>query len=279
MHGSLATAVSTRYGLQGPSTTVVTACASGASAVGDSFRIIRDGYADFMLVGASQPFRYPSIVGSFLRTRLLCTRFQDAPEKASRPFDRDRSGAVPSEGAGGLVLEDYELAKARGARIYCEVLGYGMSGDAYHFLTPRPDGLGAYNAMAAALRDAHQVPEDISYVCAHATSTMAGDAAENLALVRLFGKTSRLAVSSTKGTTGHTFLAAGACGIVCTALSLYSRELPPTVNLDNLDPPGDYPFNYVPNEAQQLICDGAPVALTNAFGMGGVCASLCLRGV
>lgn len=131
MHGSLATAVSTRYGLQGPSTTVVTACASGASAVGDSFRIIRDGYADFMLVGASQPFRYPSIVGSFLRTRLLCTRFQDAPEKASRPFDRDRSGAVPSEGAGGLVLEDYELAKARGARIYCEVLGYGMSGSMF----------------------------------------------------------------------------------------------------------------------------------------------------
>jgi 3-oxoacyl-[acyl-carrier-protein] synthase II len=279
MSGSMGTAVSTRYGLQGPNTSAVTACTTGASVVGDSFRTIRDGYADFMLAGASQPFTFPSIAAGLLRANALCTRYQDAPQRASRPFDRDRSGTIPSEGAGAVVLEEYELAKARGAPIYCEVLGYGMSGDAYHVLAPRPDGLGPYNAMVAALRDAHQAPENISYVNAHAASTPAGDAVENSALVRLFGKTSRLAVSSTKSTTGHMFLAAGACETICTALSLYLRELPPTINLHNLDPPGDYPFNYVPNEAQQLICDGAPVALTNSFGMGGPCASLCLRGM
>jgi 3-oxoacyl-[acyl-carrier-protein] synthase II len=278
MTNSVATNVSARYGLKGPYFTTQTACATGLHSIGDSFRAIRSGDADFMLAGGAHGPITPFVMCLYSRNRAMTTNFNDAAEKASRPFDRDRDGFILSEGASILVLEEYEKAKARHAHIYSEILGYGMSGDAYHMSAPHPDGDGAYNAMAAALKDAHVSPENISYVNAHATSTVLGDAAENVALLRLFGKerAGTLAVSGLKGALGHMVDGSGAFELACTSLALEKREIPPTINLDNLESTDKYPLNYVPNQAQQLPSDAPPLALKNAFGMGGANASVCI---
>jgi 3-oxoacyl-[acyl-carrier-protein] synthase II len=280
MSHSAASYVSIRLGLQGPISAVSTHCSTGAHSVGDAFRLIREGRVDLMLAGSSEAPITPFHIACYSRMNALSTKFNDSPEEASRPFDGDRDGFVMGEGAALLVLEEYNKAKARGAKIYCEVLGYGMSGDSYHMVSPRADGKGAYNAMVAALNDAQLSPEKIRYVNAHATSTPLGDAAENRAIVRLFGSNKHdLAVSSTKGGTGHLISASGSLEIAITSLALYTREVPPTLNLHRLDPPGEFPLNYVPHEAQQLSSDVKPIALSNSAGMGGSNTSVCLRAI
>jgi 3-oxoacyl-[acyl-carrier-protein] synthase II len=271
-----------QYGLRGPTITMTAADSSSAYSVGNAFRIIRDGCADFMLTGGSEMRLTPSIIGLINRSVPLSAKFNDFPETSSRPFDRDRDGLVLAEGSAMLTLEEYEKAKARGAHIYCEVIGFGMSGDGRNLLgtAPPQDGKEAYRAMAAALKDAKEKPEAVRYVNAHAVSSRLGDAAENQAIVKLLGSSKHhLAVSSIKGATGTIIGAAGSLDAAITALALQNRELPPTLNLYNLDSLREFPLNYVSREAQQLSSDGQPVALSNSFGLAGSNACLCFRAI
>jgi 3-oxoacyl-[acyl-carrier-protein] synthase II len=267
--------VSIRYGFKGPNHAVVTACSTGAHAIGDGTRLIQRGEADVMLAGGSEAAICELGIAGFAACRALSTAFNDAPERASRPYDRDRDGFVMGEGAGVVVLEELEHAEARGARIYAEVAGYGMSGDAYHVTSPPPDGDGGYRAMAAALRDAGLAPGEIDYVNAHGTSTPAGDEIELGAVTRLLGNAAgRVTMSSTKSSIGHLLGAAGAVEAIFCTLAIRDGVAPPTLNLDN--PSVESPIDLAPHKAVPREID---VALSNSFGFGGTNASLVLRKV
>ncbi|SFB57868.1 3-oxoacyl-[acyl-carrier-protein] synthase II [Cohnella sp. OV330] len=257
-------------GAKGPNTTAVTACATGTHSIGDSYKLIQRGDADVMICGGAEATIRPIAVAGFSNMRAMSTRNEE-PEKASRPFDTDRDGFVMGEGAGVLILESLEHATARGARIYAEVIGYGMSGDAHHMTEPDPDG--AARCMARAIKDAGIAPEEIGYINAHGTSTPVGDKSETEAIKRTFGEhAKKLAVSSTKSMTGHMLGAAGGVEAVIVGLALQNGVLPPTINLDNQDPECD--LDYVPNEPRQA---DVKVALSNSFGFGGHNATVILR--
>ena len=263
--------VSIAYGAKGPNSAVSTACSTGTHAIGDAFRLVQRGEADAMICGGAEGCILPLAVGGFAAMRALSTR-NDEPERASRPFDQDRNGFVIGEGAGIVVLEELERAQRRGARIYAEVKGYGMSGDAYHISAPSEDGDGAFRVMRNALQDAGVAPDEVGYVNAHGTSTPTGDRIETQAIKRLCGDHARtLAVSSTKSMIGHLLGAAGGVETIVTALTLHSGRIHPTVNYDTPDP--DCDLDYVPNTAREV-----PVryALSNSFGFGGTNASLVL---
>ena len=264
--------VSIRTGARGPNSATSTACTTSAHAVGDSFRIIQRDEADVMIAGGSEAAITPLGVGGFAAMRALSTRNQE-PARASRPFDRDRDGFVIGEGAGLLVLEELEHAHRRGAAIYCELVGYGMSSDAYHISAPCEDGDGAYRVMRLTLRDAGVEPAAVGYVNVHGTSTPQGDRVEVLALKRLFGDHARrLAISSTKSMTGHLLGAAGGLEAGITALVLKEQVIPPTINHDNPDPECD--LDCVPNRARKAELR---YALSNSFGFGGTNGALLFR--
>ncbi|HUG90652.1 MAG TPA: beta-ketoacyl-ACP synthase II [Planctomycetaceae bacterium] len=263
--------VSVRWGLRGPSSAVATACASATNAIGDAFKLIQNGMADVMITGGSEAAVTPMGLCGFARMNALSTR-NDDPQKASRPFDRDRDGFVLSEGAGILILEDYDYAVQRDAPILAEVLGYGMSADASHITAPDPEGRGAARAMDAALRDARTNPDDVDYINAHGTSTPLGDVAETAAIKVVFGPHTRsLAVSSTKSQLGHLLGASGGVETVACVLALRNQVAPPTINLEHPDEACD--LDYVPNEARELKIDRV---LKNSFGFGGHNACLVL---
>ena len=256
--------VSILRGLKGPNLAVVTACTTSTHCIGLAARLIQHGDADVMFAGGAEQATTPLGLGGFCAARALSTR-NDAPARASRPWDRDRDGFVLADGAGCVALEEYEHAKARGAQIYAEFLGFGMSGDAYHITAPPEDGDGAYRCMRNALADAGLAPDSVGYINAHGTSTPLGDVAETVAIKRAFGEHAyKLAVSSTKSTTGHMIGAAGAAEAIFTILALQNQVLPPTINLDNQDPACD--LDYVANEARETAVN---VGLSNSFGFGG----------
>jgi 3-oxoacyl-[acyl-carrier-protein] synthase II len=264
--------VSIRTGAKGPNSATCTACTTSAHAVGDSFRLIQRGDADAMIAGGSEAAITPLGVGGFAAMRALSTR-NDAPERASRPFDKDRDGFVIGEGAGILVLEELELARRRGARIYCEVVGYGMSADAYHITAPCEDGEGAMRVMRRTLKDAGVEPAVVDYVNCHGTSTPVGDPQEVKAIKAVFGDHARkLAVSSTKSMTGHLLGAAGGLEAGITSLAIHEGILPPTTNLDNPDPECD--LDFVPNHARKA---DVRYALSNSFGFGGTNGALLFK--
>ena len=263
--------VSILLGARGPNLAVATACATGTHAVGESLRIIRDGLADAMITGGTEAVISPLAVSGFCSMKALSTRNEE-PEKASRPFDAERDGFVMGEGAGILVLEEREQALARGARIYAEVAGYGMSGDAYHISAPSENGEGAVRAMSAALQDAGVEPARVDYINAHGTSTPAGDRVETIAVKTLFGEQAyRLAFSSTKSMTGHLLGAAGGLETAVAALAVYHDHVPPTINQTSPDPECD--LDAVPNESRRMT---VRTALNNSFGFGGTNASILL---
>lgn len=264
--------VSIRYGFKGPNHAVVTACSTGAHAIGDAARLIRNGDADVMVAGGSESPICELAIAGFAACKALSTNFNDAPTRASRPYDRDRDGFVMGEGAGVVVLEDYEHAKARGAKIYAEVLGYGLSGDAYHITSPSPDGDGGFRSMSAALRDAGLSASDIDYVNAHGTSTPLGDEIELGAVARLMGNhAGSVTMSSTKSAIGHLLGAAGAVEAIFCALAIRDQVAPPTLNLEN--PSVDSPIDLAANGP---VKREIRKALSNSFGFGGTNASLIL---
>jgi 3-oxoacyl-[acyl-carrier-protein] synthase II len=266
--------VSIMYGLKGPNIALVTACATGTHSIGDAARLIEYGDADVMVAGGAEMATSPCGLGGFASARALSTR-NDDPQTASRPWDKDRDGFVLSDGAGVVVLEEYEHAKARGAKMYAEVVGYGMSGDAYHMTLPAPGGEGAMRCMNNAMRNAGINPEQINYINAHGTSTPAGDKAETEAAKGAFGDHAyKLAMSSTKSMTGHLLGAAGGVEAIFTALAVAQQVAPPTINIFNPDPECD--LDYVPNTARQMEIN---YALSNSFGFGGTNATLVLARV
>lgn len=268
---------SIRHGLMGPNHSVVTACASGTHAIGDAARLIALDDADVMVAGGAEATICRLGVAGFNQARALSTHFNDTPEKASRPYDKDRDGFVMGEGAGMMILEEYEHAKARGAKIYGEVVGYGLSGDAHHVTAPSPDGSGGYRAMQAALKRSGLTPNDIGYVNAHGTSTPLGDEIEFNAVKRMFGDAaSTMAMSSTKSAIGHLLGAAGAVEAVFSTLAMVKGELPPTLNLDNPSD-GIEGINLVAHEAQQK--SEIKAVLSNSFGFGGTNASVIISRV
>jgi 3-oxoacyl-[acyl-carrier-protein] synthase II len=267
--------VSIRHGLKGPNHSVVTACSTGAHAIGDAARMIKYGDADMMVAGGAEAAICRLGVASFVAARAMSTGFNDRPEKASRPYDKDRDGFVMGEGAGVLVLEEYESAKARGATIYAEVAGYGLSGDAFHITAPAEDGNGGYRSMRAALKDAGMEPSDIDYVNAHGTSTPKGDEIELKAVERLFGDAAGdIIMSSTKSSIGHLLGAAGAVEAIFSILAIRDGMCPPTLNLDN--PSVETPINLAPHTA---VKKPVKAALSNSFGFGGTNASVIFRAV
>ena len=264
--------VSIRFGARGPNSAPCTACSAGAHAIGDSFRLIARGDADVMICGGSESAITPMGVGGFSAMRALSTRNED-PVRASRPFDKDRDGFVIGEGAGIVILEELELAKKRGASIMGELVGYGMSGDAYHITLPSEDGSGAYRVMLNAIKDANIRPEEVDYINAHGTSTLPNDRLETMAIKRLFGEHAyRLAVSSTKSMIGHLLGAAGAVEAGLTVLAIQSQTIPPTINYETPDP--DCDLDYVPQKARRT---SIWYALSNSFGFGGTNAALLFK--
>ena len=264
--------VSIRAGAKGPNSATATACTSGAHAVGESYRLIQHGDTDAMICGGSEAAITPLGVGGFCAMRALSTR-NDAPERASRPFDRDRDGFVIGEGAGILLLEELEHARRRDARIYCEVVGYGMSADAYHISAPSEDGDGAIRVMRATLEDAGVSPDVVDYINVHGTSTPRGDAVETIATKAVFGEHARrLALSSTKSMTGHLLGAAGGLEAGIAALAIRDQVLPPTINLENPDPECD--LDCVPNQARKAE---VRYAISNSFGFGGTNGALLFK--
>jgi 3-oxoacyl-[acyl-carrier-protein] synthase II len=267
--------VSIRFGLKGPNHSVVTACSTGAHAIGDSWRLIAMGDADVMVAGGAESCVNRIALAGFAACRALSTGFNDEPAKASRPYDRDRDGFVMGEGAGVVVLEEYERAKARGAHIYGEVIGYGMSGDAYHITAPSEDGDGGYRCMQAAVKRAGIDPGDIDYINAHGTSTPLGDEIELGSVTRLLGNhAADAAMSSTKSAIGHLLGAAGSVEAIFSLLAIRDNIAPPTINLDN--PSVESAIDLVPHKPVEKQID---VALSNSFGFGGTNASLIFRRV
>lgn len=264
--------VSMKYNLQGPNISIVTACTTGTHNIGTAARMIAYNDADVMLAGGAEMATSQLGIGGFNAARALSTR-NDEPEKASRPWDRDRDGFVLGEGAGVLVLEEYEFAKKRGANIYAELIGFGMSGDAYHMTAPEPEGRGFVMSMKNTLRDAQISPSEVDYINAHGTSTQVGDPLEVLAVKNLFGDHAyKLAVSSTKSMTGHLLGAAGAVEAIFSVLAIRDQVAPPTINLDHPDEGCD--LNFVPHQAQEMKIK---LALSNSFGFGGTNGSLLFR--
>jgi 3-oxoacyl-[acyl-carrier-protein] synthase II len=263
--------VSILFGAKGPNLALATACATGTHAIGESYRLIKEGYADAMIAGGTEAVVTPLAVGGFCAMKALSRR-NDEPEKASRPFDAERDGFVMGEGAGILILEERQSAVARGARIYSEITGYGMSGDAYHISAPSVDGDGAIRAMRMALKTAKVEPSAVDYINAHGTSTPAGDRVETTAVKKVFGDHAReLAFASTKSMTGHLLGAAGGLETAVSALAIHQGHVPPTINQTTPDPECD--LDVVPNESRKMTVDAA---LNNSFGFGGTNASLLL---
>jgi 3-oxoacyl-[acyl-carrier-protein] synthase II len=264
--------LSIKFGFTGPNLAVVTACTTGTHAIGLATRLICYGDADAMLAGGAEMGQTPTAFGGFSQAKALSER-NDDPKGASRPWDKDRDGFVLGDGAGAMMIEEYEHARKRGARIYAELIGFGMSGDAYHITAPPEDGEGARLAMANALADAHLNPDEVQYVNAHATSTPLGDRAETIAMKRAFGEhAARLAVSSTKSMTGHLLGAAGAVEAIFSILAIRDQVAPPTINLN--EPSPDCDLDYVPNTARRM-----PIrcAISNSFGFGGTNGTVVFR--
>jgi 3-oxoacyl-[acyl-carrier-protein] synthase II len=264
--------ISIKYGAKGPNLSVTTACAAGTHAVGEAFRSISRGDCDMAITGGSEATICPLAVGGFNSMKALSKR-NDEPEKASRPFDRDRDGFVISEGAGMMILEELEYAKARGANILAEIVGFGLSGDGYHMAAPPENGDGAVRCMQMALDDAGLAPEDIDYINAHGTSTPLNDVVETRAIKTVFGEHAyKLAISSTKSMTGHMLGGAGGIESVFLALSIRDQIIPPTINLENPEPECD--LDYVPNKARETVIRAA---ISNSFGFGGTNAVLAMK--
>ncbi|MCU7891997.1 MAG: beta-ketoacyl-ACP synthase II [Candidatus Thiodiazotropha sp. (ex Ustalcina ferruginea)] len=264
--------LSIMYGLKGPNYSIVSACSSGAHSIAEAAMMIRHGRTDVMIAGGAEMATSPVGLGGFAAARALSRR-NDDPQAASRPWDKDRDGFVLSDGAGVVVLEEYEQAKARGAKIYAELVGMGMNSDAYHMTAPLVDGSGAAKCMELALQDGGINLQEVDYINAHGTSTPAGDVAETMAVKRAFGDHAhKLCVSSTKSMTGHMLGAAGGAEAVFTILALYNQVVPPTINLENQDPACD--LDYVPNSAREMKLD---VVISNSFGFGGTNGTLAFR--